>query len=146
MLNVIIGREYPDRVINEVKQAKQSVKILMFAWRWYHGEIGTRIQKFNHEIIKAKNRGVDVFALTNFDYVCGKFKSQNIKIAKPRLKNLLHAKIIIIDGKLLFLGSHNLTKNAFEINHEISIMTDEQSAVARCSQFFDNIAKQSGLY
>jgi len=139
MAQIIIGREYPDLVIEKVKNAKQSIKILMFAWRWYDGEQGTKIQKFNNEIIRARQRGVDVRVFVNFGFITQKFRECGINIKQPLSKKMLHCKMIIIDEKMLFLGSHNLTKNAFEINHEVSTLIDDPAAVEKCSRFFDNL-------
>ena len=137
----MIGREYPDLVIEKVKGAKQSIKILMFAWRWYDGEQGTKIQKFNNEIIRAAARGVAVRAVCNFEFIASKLSQCGVDIRKCETKKMLHVKMIIVDEKIVFLGSHNLTKNAFEINHELSTLIDEPLAVSRCNVFFENLHK-----
>jgi phosphatidylserine/phosphatidylglycerophosphate/cardiolipin synthase-like enzyme len=67
------------------------------------------------------------------------FRGQKIKIKRVNSSKILHAKIIIIDQKYLFLGSHNLTQNAFELSHEISIGIEDQEAINRCNNFFDNL-------
>jgi phosphatidylserine/phosphatidylglycerophosphate/cardiolipin synthase-like enzyme len=139
MSQIIIGREYPDLLIEKIKNSKQSVKILMFAWRWYDGEVGAKIQKFNNEIIRASQRGVAVRAVCNFDHIASKLKPCGVDIKKIESKKMMHVKMIIIDEKIVFLGSHNLTKNAFEINHEVSVMIEEPLAVARCNNFFESI-------
>lgn len=131
MSQIIIGREYPDLVIEKVKGAQQSIKILMFAWRWYDGEFGTKIQKFNNEIIRASQRGVKVFARCNFEYIANILSPCGIDIKKVESQKRLHVKMIIVDEKIVFLGSHNLTKSAFELNHEVSTMIEELADVAR---------------
>ena len=48
----------------------------------------------------------------------------------------MHVKMVMIDNKDVFLGSHNLTKNAFELNHEISVLISEAESIDRCNHFF----------
>ena len=139
MSKIVIGREFPDLLIEKVKSAKESIKILSFAWRYYPANIGSKIQQFNLEIVRACQRGVVVSALVNDDSMLSFFRGQNIKIKRVNSSKILHAKIIIIDQKILFLGSHNLTQNAFELSHEISIEIKDQEAINRCNNFFDNL-------
>jgi phosphatidylserine/phosphatidylglycerophosphate/cardiolipin synthase-like enzyme len=139
MQQIIIGREYPGIVTSLVKQSKQSIKILIYDWRWYGDEIGSTIQTFNNELLRACNRGVDVSVLVNNDYILPILKDTKINIQKVNTKKVMHIKMIIIDGKYLFLGSHNLTKNAFDLNHEISVLSDDVVSIAKCNNFFDSL-------
>jgi len=139
MQKIIIGREYPEVITKLVKEAKQSIKILIYDWRWYPAECGATIQKFNNEILFASRRGVSVFALVNSNFICNVFADTKIKIKKINSKKTMHIKMIIIDDKYLLIGSHNLTKNAFAINHEISVLLDDEISVKRCNDFFANI-------
>lgn len=139
MQKIIIGREYPDVITKLTKEAKQSIKILMYDWRWYPTEQGSKIQKFNNEIIQSSRRGVDVNVLinsrSNFDYNVFEY----FKIKRVNSSKVMHVKMLIFDSKYLVIGSHNLTKNAFSLNHEVSILSDDQEAIKRCEDFFNSL-------
>jgi phosphatidylserine/phosphatidylglycerophosphate/cardiolipin synthase-like enzyme len=139
MQEIIIGREYPAIITEYVKNAKQSIKILIYDWRWYGDEIGASIQLFNNELLQASNRGVNVSVLVNNDYILPILKSSKISVKKVNTSKVMHVKLVIIDQKYLFLGSHNLTKNAFDLNHEISVLLDDVESINKCSNFFDNL-------
>lgn len=139
MQQIIIGREYPEVVTKLVKEARQSIKILIYDWRWYSDEVGSRIQKFNNEIIKASRRGVDVSVLVNSDFIGNPLAEQKIKVRKINSSRVMHVKMLIFDDKYLVLGSHNLTKNAFELNHEISVLIEDIEAINKCRKFFNQI-------
>lgn len=141
MQQIIIGREYPDIVTSLVKQSKQSIKILIYDWRWYENEIGSRIQSFNNEVMRAVNRGVDVTVLANNHFVETILKDSKIKIKKVNTSKVMHIKMLIFDDEYILLGSHNLTKNAFEINHEMSVLLDDKDSIAKCNLFFDNLCR-----
>ena len=41
-----------------------------------------------------------------------------------------HTKLVVIDNRYVFLGSHNLTQAALKHNHEVSLLLDN-TALAR---------------
>lgn len=139
MQKIIIGREYSQVIINLVKNAKQSIKILVYDWRWYKNDIGSSIQQFNNEIIMANRRGVSIFALVNSDFISFPLKNAGINVRKLNTKRIMHIKMIIFDEKYLLIGSHNLTKNAFDLNHEMSILVDDKESIIRCVSFFESL-------
>lgn len=139
MTKIIIGREFPDILIPAIKNAKSTIDILIYDWRWYQNEPGTRIQKFNNAIVSAVERGVAVRCLVNHNALTNLLQSQKITAKQVNSSKTMHAKMIIIDEKVLFVGSHNLTKNAFELNHEISVQIDDENEIARCKTFFNNL-------
>lgn len=139
MVKLLIGREYPDEVIEAVKNAKSDIKIFMYDWRWYSNQPGARIQKLNQEIIKASKNGVDVRVVLNNTSILSILKSNGIKAITTRATRTMHAKIVIIDEKLLFIGSHNFSINGFELNHEMSLKLDDKSIISRCNTYFNNL-------
>lgn len=139
MVQLIIGREYPDIVSQAIKEAKSSIKILMYDWRWYQDQPGARIQKFNQEIIKAARRGVDVRAIINHGGILHILNANGVKARKTNSSRTMHIKMVIIDNQKIFIGSHNFSINAFEINQEISLQLDDKNIIDRCDRFFNNL-------
>ena len=139
MIDVIIGREYPKKVIPLLQKAEYSIDILVFDWRWYSLEPNASIQKFNNEILIAKKRGVKVRALVNNSIVPTILHLKNLQVKRVGTKTLMHVKFLIIDKKIMVLGSHNLSKNAFTINHEVSLIVDDQTSIKRCLLYFENL-------
>lgn len=138
-MKLLVGREYPDEVIDAVRNAQHSVKILMYDWRWYSHQPGARIQKLNQEIIRAAKRGVSVRAVLNDTSILPILKSHGVDARVTNVQRTMHIKLVVIDEKLLFLGSHNFSINGFELNHEMSLRLDDAVVVARCSDFFNHI-------
>lgn len=137
MQNILIGREYPAVLIEKVKTAEKSIKILIYSWIWYPNEQGYTIQKFNNEILRAARRGVNVSAFVNGDYICNILRAEKISVKRLTTKNTMHVKMVIIDDKFLFIGSHNLTKSAFDLNHEISVLLEDSASILRCNNFLN---------
>lgn len=139
MQQIIIGREYPPLIIEAIKNAKVSIKILMYSWRWYSQDVGARIQKLNNEIVQAVNRGVDVDVVLNSASIINILKQNRIKAKVTNSSKTMHIKMVIIDNKNVFVGSHNFSMNGFEINHEMSVLSDDQESINKCNKFFDQI-------
>lgn len=139
MTNVIIGREYPKIVTPLIEQAQHSLDILVFDWRWYAHEPNSRIQKFNQAVVNASLRGVKVTALVNNNIVPTILQLSKLKVRRVGTKNLMHVKMVLIDKKILVLGSHNLTQRAFEVNHEVSLIIDDARVIGRLLIYFENL-------
>jgi phosphatidylserine/phosphatidylglycerophosphate/cardiolipin synthase-like enzyme len=55
-------------------------------------------------------------------------KGFNIRYASPEFK-LTHSKFMIIDGKAVLVGSHNLSNSALKYNREASVIIRDMAAV-----------------
>ena len=139
LTSLIIGKEFANEVVPLIKAAKNSIDIIVFDWRWYHDQIGSEIQRFNHALIIARRKGVKIRAITNPFKTIAVLSQLTIDAKKPITKGLMHTKLMIIDGKTAILGSHNYTMNAFTINFEVSVIIREREAVERLKQYFNNL-------
>jgi len=143
-MQTIIGKEFPDKVIPLIDNAKQSIKIIVFDWRWYPNEPGNPVQLFDQAIIRAKRRGIDISVVSNVQDVVGILKQQNIKAVRPNIAKLIHTKMILIDDKILVIGSHNLTQSAFTMNFELSVIVESETTLDRFAKYFDNLFNTYG--
>ena len=136
---IIISREFPKKITPLVKNAKRSIDIIVFDWGWYPDEIGEPIQIFNNAIFNANRYGVKVRVLVQKRLIKMILEKLGIEAKLFHSKKLLHIKMMIIDGEIAVLGSHNYTKNAFNLNHEVSILTRDQNSIERLQEYFNNI-------
>lgn len=140
MLNeTIIGGEYPDKVGKLIDEAKSSIDILMFDWRWYKNDIAHPLQVFNQKLVCAVRRGVKIRCITNYIELVETLNLLGFYAKKWPQNNLLHSKLLIIDKKIVISGSHNLTGNAFCSNQETSLITDSESVAKNFCEYFENI-------
>ncbi|MFZ2153991.1 MAG: phospholipase D-like domain-containing protein [Candidatus Moraniibacteriota bacterium] len=136
---VIIGREYPQILTPLIEKAQHSIEILVYDWRWYANEPNSNVQKFNNAILEASNRGVKVRALVNNNIMPTILQLEKLEVRRVGTKKMMHVKMIIIDQKIIVLGSHNFSKNAFEFNHEVSILSQSNDVINRCTKYFNNL-------
>jgi len=139
MAKIIIGKEFGPTMIPLIKRTKDTIDIMVYSWYWYPDQIGSEIQKFNNAVIDAAKRGVKVKILANDYHTINVLLQNKVKAKKLKTKRKLHAKLMILDGKIAILGSHNYTMGAFATNYEVSITTQEKEVVNRLKQFFSNL-------
>jgi phosphatidylserine/phosphatidylglycerophosphate/cardiolipin synthase-like enzyme len=135
----LIGKEYPEKVILLIDEAKKNIDIIVYDWRWYRGNPGFNVQQFNMALIRASKRGVFVRAIVNDSSLLPILNEYGIKARVVRNKRTLHAKFLLIDGRTLVIGSHNFTKNAFNFNLEVSVIVDVPEEMTRFAELFENL-------
>jgi phosphatidylserine/phosphatidylglycerophosphate/cardiolipin synthase-like enzyme len=136
---VIIGKEFPVKVIPYIDDAKHSLDVIVFDWRWYPQDPGSPAQLFNQAFVRALRRGVAVRAIVNNDDIASRLNALGAEARRLKTKNLVHCKLMLIDKKTVIVGSHNYTQSAFTQNLELSVVFEAPDAVLRIDQFFDNI-------
>jgi phosphatidylserine/phosphatidylglycerophosphate/cardiolipin synthase-like enzyme len=141
IIEPVFGSEFPKKVIPLIQEAKQSIKIIVFDWRWYPNDIGCTAQIFNREILAAAARGADLRVITNVHDVARVLREQGVKVSRPENKRLIHCKLMIIDEKHLVIGSHNYTQNAFTANHEASVIIRNCPDISKFIYFFNSLFK-----
>ena len=135
----IIGKEFADKIIPLIEQAKKSIDIIVYDWKWYPDQVGSAIQRFNNAIINAAKKGKQVRVITTSPYIDNILSELDIKTKKWSSRKTLHTKLTLIDNKIAILGSHNYTMNAFTINYEVSVIIQDEATVKRLNQYFNNL-------
>lgn len=104
-----------EEIIKQIDNAQSYIDIAMYSFTY---------EPIAEAIIRAKNRGVKIRILMDKVQSQGKyskyefFLDNEIAIIQDRRAGIMHNKIAVIDGKVLFTGSYNWTKSAEESNQE----------------------------
>ena len=135
----LIGADFGKQLIPLIDEAKKNIEIVSYDWRWYADQNGHPVQQFNMAIVRAVQRGVLVRAVLNSSDLLPLLTKLNIRARCMKDKRTLHAKMILIDGKTLVIGSHNITRNAFTHNVEVSVVVEIPPEITRLAEFFENL-------
>ena len=136
-IETAIGEQFPKKVIPLIEDAKTSIAIIVYNWYWYPDEIGTQIQLFNNAIVRANNRGVEVRVCVQERKIAEILKQAGIRVKKIDSSKTLHSKLMIIDNDITIVGSHNYTKNAFDINYEASVILRDTKTARKFKEYFN---------
>lgn len=139
MYEFISGREYPAKVIPLIEQAKGSIDIIVFDWRWYPQDPGASVQLFNQAIIRAARRGVRIRAITNNDEINKILIEAGVSAKRIQTKKLMHCKLMVIDERIVITGSHNYTQSAFQMNLEYSVIIHNEMPETKTLGYFNTL-------
>jgi len=154
----ISGTKYFPAVKEALSKAEESIYLVMFIIKLSPYKERSKANLLVDELIKAKMKGVDVEVILdqNIDFVHRRHKSEwQAKIRSIRaykfLKNAgirvyydeptryTHAKAIIIDKRIVILGSTNWTEAAFDKSIEASVLIKSRELADDILSYFKTI-------
>lgn len=142
---LLTGSSWAPSVCAAISNAKTSVLIVQYAVSSRWGKHAGDQYNVYRELINAPARGVRCSAILaehrrtaatkRFNRMAGnEMKKAGWSVHGLSATNLLHAKIVIVDSRLLIIGSHNMSRVASTDNIDVSLaMTGEEY----CKQFID---------
>ena len=131
--------------------------MIMFEASYYKKFKNSPSNQLIDALIKAKKRGVDVEVILDVRQKSDRTTKRNLETGK-RLTNAgvevivdteqitTHSKLLIIDEKIVVIGSTNWTYNALTANHESSVVFDSTEIAAELLDFFEKIKKTGKKY
>lgn len=137
MPEIIIGADFPRKVIPLINDAKQSIKIIIFDWRLYPQSPAHPVSQFVLSLQSAVKRGVKVSVLLSNVAVKKQLEGFGFECKNLFSSKLIHAKMMLIDDVQAIIGSHNYTQNAFQNNLEVSVSATLQDKENELKKFFD---------
>lgn len=135
----IISKDFPKVVIPLIENAKGSIDIVVYDWRFYKNDVASPVSLFNSAIARACSRGVAVRCLVQNDGIVDSLRLMGCDARKLNTKKILHTKLIIIDDVNIIIGSHNYTHHAFCSNHEASIFLTLSDKMNGLKVYFNNL-------
>jgi hypothetical protein len=134
-------------LLNEIKNAKRKIHLSTY-WLEYKSSAGSnyRPNVILNAIKDAKNRGVDIRVMYYYESARAypDLKSFLTNNAIPYKEVVVHAKIINIDDRLVYLGSGNININGLRNNHEIFIKSYNANIIDRATKYLDRLWTGSG--
>jgi cardiolipin synthase len=108
------------------------------------------MNKLNREIMKAVRRGVKLSAVLNFDHPTGKITRINAQtqgvlqsagacVKLDTRAQLTHSKMLIIDGEITVIGSHNYSERSMNSNNEASVIIFDRLVAQKYKYNFEQI-------
>ncbi|MBU2063998.1 MAG: hypothetical protein KKF93_06370, partial [Candidatus Omnitrophica bacterium] len=154
----VSGPKYFPAVKQAISNAEQSINIAMFLMEIPERKVGSKVQQLVSELIKAHERGVKVEVILdqNVDFVnqrhesdwLGKVRSfraykqlkeAGIAVHYDEISTYTHAKAIVIDEKIVILGSTNWTQTSLERSIETDVLINSEEAAKSYLEYFKAI-------
>jgi phosphatidylserine/phosphatidylglycerophosphate/cardiolipin synthase-like enzyme len=114
---------YPDRILGHLAQAaKRGVKVTV--------------------IMEIAGRGDDELSMQN-KQTGELLEAKGVKVYFDSPRKTTHTKLIVIDERLVILGSHNWTQSALKHNNEISILLERPDLATRARNYMLTIIQEA---
>ena len=153
---LLLDRDYLYALIAEINRARSEIVFCAYLFKTIENADGypERVMK---SLSSAVKRGVRVLALMELNQDSGDLIRTNSETAE-RLKKagiavcpdprdlVTHTKLVVIDRRYLFVGSHNLTQSALKYNHEVSVWIDSPSMAEEALHYVDSICHEKTGY
>ncbi len=149
-VTLLKNREYATAFLTGIREARSSIVISTYLFKVT--EAGDNLpRRIAEELISARRRGVAVTViLESSSDLSDNLNRENHHAAdilsrggvkvffdSPRITS--HAKVAVIDGRYVYLGSHNLTQGALVHNNELSILVDSPEMAAEIRSWLDRL-------
>lgn len=139
----ISDRGYFQTIHDALRGAEDSIHIVTFELKYYTKYPQSNENILVEDLINASNRGVDVRIIVDqysrennaFQYLT----DSNVSIKYDSEDVTTHAKLIIIDGKMVILGSANLSYYGLERNNEVGVLIIAEHIARYFENYFDKL-------
>ncbi len=101
-------------------------------------------------LIDAKNRGVNVRVLFEGEissnwYAVNYLRDHRVNVKNDSSDTFLHTKMVIIDGKVVYVGSHNWSPYALEKNNEFGVFIFNRSIANFYGEYFNSLWSDANI-
>jgi len=153
-VQLVTNTEYVPAARKLIKEAKHSIRVMMFEMAFYERRSNSPSNLLIKELIEAKKRGVSVEVIlevsesndrtTERNRRSGKILSQGgVDVIYDTVSRTTHAKLLLVDGEFILLGSTNWTYSALSNNNETSVLI-RSKALAKELIDYVNKVKSTG--
>jgi hypothetical protein len=144
-LSILLDKDYYGNLSVILSRANKSVYVIMYVIKYDPKDPMDPVNTLLNILINLSKRNVDVKIIVDdetynsYPETINYLLSHNISVKLDESSGrTTHTKLVIIDGKIVFLGSHNWTQSALQRNHEVSVLIyDEDVAKILLRYFFD---------
>jgi len=143
---LLFGKEYFTSLHKALGEAEDSIYVAMYLISLPSGEdVNNPVSVLVEDLVEAKNRGVYVKVVLddtkfNVNYrAFRKLKEAGVDIGLDSPGKLMHGKGIVIDKKLVFIGSTNWTRASINDNHEFTLLVDSPTVAEKLVGYISGI-------
>lgn len=149
-VTLLPNQEYGEALLQGMRKARSSIVCSFFIFKATPAR-NNMPRQLVEELVRARQRGLAVTVILEQDRG-GKdrLNEQNRQTAawlerggvrvlfdSPRITT--HVKAVVIDGRHVYLGSHNLTQSAMRHNNELSVLIDSPELAAQVLGYLNRL-------
>lgn len=148
-VQLLTDREYLPALLNGIDRSRQEIALSAFFFRTT-GAAESDPEVVLERLLKAARRGVRVEAILERGQegdnvsrdnaaTAARLKGGGVRVCLDAPDRTTHAKLVVIDRRHLFVGSHNLTQSALKYNREVSVLIDSPPLAEEAIRYMRSI-------
>ena len=153
----LCGRDFIRTLAALVPTAEQTISIATFKAELSHSAAAPELLAFWEEVFRKARVGVRVKALIHYGdrrascpktnyLVMKKLREAGAQVRFVGPGGCQHMKLILIDGAVGFVGSHNLSVASAVKNHELSRVIADEAEVAELTDLYDSFFNNATIF
>jgi phosphatidylserine/phosphatidylglycerophosphate/cardiolipin synthase-like enzyme len=148
--DLLRNREYAEALLQGIETARKSIILSFYLFKVTDSR-GNLPQKIAVELVNARKRGVEVTVILEKSsdardplneenrHTAALLQRGGVKVFFDSPRITTHTKAAVIDGRYVYLGSHNLTQSALRHNNELSVFIDSPEMAAEVKAYLDRL-------
>jgi phosphatidylserine/phosphatidylglycerophosphate/cardiolipin synthase-like enzyme len=148
-ITLLKDMDYFPALLEGIRHARQEIVLSVFFFKT-KGMGNSLPELVMTQLIEAARRGVRVEAVVergphgdnvsrDNEQTAKRLKKGGIRVCLDAPDRTTHAKLVVIDRRYLFLGSHNLTQSALKYNHEVSVRIDSPPLAEEALRYLQSL-------
>jgi len=148
LLELLPDQKYFEVVSKLIASANKSVHVIMYVAKYDPRESAETdpANALIELLASAKRKGLDVKVVVDdvtkqsYPETIDFLKSRNVPVRlDPKASVTTHAKVVIVDGEWVVIGSHNWSESALKENHEYSVLIRSSEIAANVEDYFEEL-------
>jgi phosphatidylserine/phosphatidylglycerophosphate/cardiolipin synthase-like enzyme len=151
---ILANQDYFPVLLDAIDKAQNEIFISMFSFKTGEHKSSYPDRILSH-LANAAKRGVKIFViLERAEKKSGDLNVQNSQTGKLLMekgihvffdspRKTTHTKLVVIDQRLVILGSHNFTQSALKYNNEISVLLESPDMAKNARDYMLKIIKEA---
>ena len=146
-IEVLEDREYYQLLIEDIRSAKSEILVAMYLMKYDPDDPYDWANDLIRELVAAKERGIEVKVIIEYRIYQGYMdvnleaynylKDHGVDVKLDEDSETDHFKFVVIDGKIVYVGSHNWSEAALYYNREVSIRIVDEGIARELKDYFN---------
>ena len=147
-LELLPDEKYIVAVSRLIASANKSVHVVMYVAKYDPKQSAEKdpANMLLELLASAKRKGLDVRVVVDdvtkqsYPETIEFLKSRNVPVRlDPKAGVTTHAKVVIVDGEWVVIGSHNWTQSALSSNREYSVLVRSSEIATKVEEYFEEL-------
>ena len=144
-LKLLVEEDYYDTLVELLNRANNSIYVAMFSMKYDPRDKDDPANDLIEALAAAAEKGIHVVVVLD-DYpwwnerTAEYLRNHSVEVHIYMGEESMHAKVVVVDSKIVVLGSHNWSESGLAYNHEVSILIRSQSMAEQLASYIANLA------